>query len=150
MQERNGGCKIIQQEMPGSGHFSTEYNIFRCCTVLRQAKAFPCKRGILSNTYSGCLVYILQLQRIQMMFSASNPNLVVWHTYVTTYCEPVSRCGISSETQDVGMTVAALRRPPRRLHCSRSSYVVYTSSSDCGDNKSSASTKNPFYFTWHE
>ena len=51
---------------------------FHCCTVLQQAKAFPCKRGILYNTYSGCLDSILQLQRIQIMFSASSPNLVMF------------------------------------------------------------------------
>ena len=28
MQERNGGCETIKQEMLGSGHFSTEYNMF--------------------------------------------------------------------------------------------------------------------------
>ena len=61
--------------------------------------------------------------------------------YITTYCELVSSCGLSSETQDVGMTVAALKCPWHRPHCSRSSYVVYTSSSGRGDNKSSASIK---------
>ena len=49
---------------------------FHCCTVLQQVKAYPCKRGILDNTYSSCLISNLQPQQIQMMFSASNPNLV--------------------------------------------------------------------------
>ena len=54
---------------------------FRYCTVLQQAKAFPYKRGILYNTYSGCLVSILQLQRIQMMFSAGQSKLgKFWRT----------------------------------------------------------------------
>ena len=28
MQERNGRCEIIQQEMQGSDHFYSEYNMF--------------------------------------------------------------------------------------------------------------------------
>ena len=50
---------------------------FRCCTVLQEAKAFPCKRGILYNTYSACLVSILQLRTVNYddVF-ASNANLV--------------------------------------------------------------------------
>ena len=49
---------------------------FCCCTVLQQAKAFPCKRGILYNAYSGCLVSILQLRTAKLSdVFASNPNL---------------------------------------------------------------------------
>ena len=84
MQEWNKGCKIIKQEMLGSGHFSTEYiqHVSTAAQYCSKLKRFHASGAFLITlTVAASSPFCSYAQQIQMTFSASNLNQLgkVWH-----------------------------------------------------------------------